>query len=208
MTGPAAAVPGGAPYPGRARRSPGRAGVDDAALRLFAEYGVAGTSLQMIADALGVAKSAVHYHYRSKDDIVLGVLAPLLDGFPGLLERARSERGRVARAESVLVGLVDLAFDNVHRFGIVLEDPGAIRVLADQDWLRGWHEGVVELLVGPGADAGRRVAASMLLGGLAGPLRDESLPPLSRAELRALTLENARRLLRLPQPKADAAGPE
>ena len=42
-----------------------------AALDLFAEHGVSGTSLQMIADALGVTKAAVYHQFKTKDEIAL-----------------------------------------------------------------------------------------------------------------------------------------
>ena len=45
----------------------------DVALELFADHGVGGTSLQMIADALGVTKAAVYHQFRTKDEIVLAV---------------------------------------------------------------------------------------------------------------------------------------
>src|SRR5689334_14173118 len=39
----------------------------DAAVPLFAEHGVGGTSLQMIADAVGVTKAAVYHQFKTKD---------------------------------------------------------------------------------------------------------------------------------------------
>lgn len=54
-----------------------RARVIDAALALFADHGVNGTSLQMIADHLGVSKASVYYQFHSKDDIVLAVIRPV-----------------------------------------------------------------------------------------------------------------------------------
>ena len=47
---------------GRAAAGVGRERVLDASLELFAERGVAGTSLQMIAERLGLTKRAVEKH--------------------------------------------------------------------------------------------------------------------------------------------------
>jgi AcrR family transcriptional regulator len=52
-------------------RSPAKARVVAAAAALFAEHGVGGTSLQMIADAIGVTKAAVYYQFNSKEEIVI-----------------------------------------------------------------------------------------------------------------------------------------
>ena len=46
-----------------------RARIHLAALRLFARYGYDGTSLQMIADAVGLHKSTLFHHYRGKLDV-------------------------------------------------------------------------------------------------------------------------------------------
>jgi AcrR family transcriptional regulator len=55
--------------PGRARQR-----VLDAALELFAEHGVSGTSLQMIADRLGLTKAAVYHQFPAKEDIAVAIL--------------------------------------------------------------------------------------------------------------------------------------
>ena len=44
-----------------------------ASLDLFGTHGVSGTSLQMIADAIGVTKAAVYHQFKSKDDVVIAV---------------------------------------------------------------------------------------------------------------------------------------
>ena len=64
---------GHGPTPGPARPRP-RERVIDAAVELFAGTASAGTSLQMIADHLGVTKAAVYYQFHAKEDIVLAVL--------------------------------------------------------------------------------------------------------------------------------------
>src|SRR5262245_18465509 len=50
----------------------------DAALVLFAEHGIGGTSLQMVADATGVTKDAVYHQYNTNDEIVLAVARGVL----------------------------------------------------------------------------------------------------------------------------------
>ena len=67
----------------RGKSSPAQ--ITSAALSLFGEHGVHGTSLQMIADELGVSKAAVYYHFRSKHDIVAAVLKPAMDGLANLV---------------------------------------------------------------------------------------------------------------------------
>ncbi len=73
---PTAASPGQAPGSGR---SPGAQRVLGAALDLFSEHGFEGTSLQGIADRLGVTKAAVYYHFHTKDEILLALVQPAID---------------------------------------------------------------------------------------------------------------------------------
>jgi AcrR family transcriptional regulator len=51
-----------------------RARILDIALELFAEHGYEKTSLREIADGLGVTKAALYYHFRTKEDILAGIV--------------------------------------------------------------------------------------------------------------------------------------
>ena len=79
-------------------RTAGAQRVLDVALELFSEHGFAGTSLQDIADGLGVTKAAVYYHFRSKDDLLLALVEPVIDELmamaAGTDSDLRPQRGR------------------------------------------------------------------------------------------------------------------
>ena len=62
----------------------------DAALDLFAEHGVSATSLQMIADAVGITKAAVYHQFRTKDHIVIAVTERELGRLVPAVERAEA----------------------------------------------------------------------------------------------------------------------
>src|SRR5512145_928824 len=74
----------------------------EAALALFAEHGIGGTSLQMIADAIGVTKAAVYHQYNTRDEIILAVAQVVLAGLEAALTAAEAERSRT-RAREVLI---------------------------------------------------------------------------------------------------------
>jgi AcrR family transcriptional regulator len=57
------------------------------ALSAFARDGYVGTSLQNIADAAGIAKSSVLYHFSSKEALLEAALEPAYAALGGLLER-------------------------------------------------------------------------------------------------------------------------
>ena len=60
----------------------------EVATELFLEHGYAGTPLSAIAAQLDFTKAALYYHFKSKVDILSGILSPLLDAVDGLLEQA------------------------------------------------------------------------------------------------------------------------
>ena len=72
-----------------------RAQILDAATRLFAAQGYGGTSLSAIADAVGVRKASLLYHFPSKDALHQAVLDRLLSHWnevlPRLLEAAAGD---------------------------------------------------------------------------------------------------------------------
>jgi AcrR family transcriptional regulator len=73
-----------------------------AALELFARHGVGGTSLQMIADAIGVTKAAVYHQFKTKDALVLAVADLELERLERALELAEAE-GCSVQARDVLL---------------------------------------------------------------------------------------------------------
>lgn len=84
--------PGAARWaPAPAARPAGAQRVLAAALDLFGQSGYEGTSLQQIADRLGVTKAAVYYHFRTKNEILGALLQPALMDLQYLLDLA--ERG-------------------------------------------------------------------------------------------------------------------
>jgi AcrR family transcriptional regulator len=50
------------------------------AARLFAERGFAGTSVQDIADAVGVSRPALYYYFKSKDELLANLVTEVTEG--------------------------------------------------------------------------------------------------------------------------------
>lgn len=69
----------------------------DTALMLMGERGYEGTSLQMVADAIGVTKAAVYYHFHTKADLLEAILQRLFADTPPIPTSAeiRSKRSRL-----------------------------------------------------------------------------------------------------------------
>jgi len=60
--------------PSRPTADPGDSGA------LLTEVGYEATSLQMIADEMGLTKAAVYYHFRAKTDILHAIMLPESNG--------------------------------------------------------------------------------------------------------------------------------
>jgi AcrR family transcriptional regulator len=140
----------------------------ETALGLFTVHGVEGTSLQMIADALGVTKAAVYYHFRTKDEITEAVAQPAVDELVAILDHATTISRPGPRADWVIDEFVDLVVRNRVLVAVICSDPGIIRTV---DRILHGAESVMTrlpaMLVGPDADEGACVAAHVALAGIA-----------------------------------------
>ena len=114
------------------------------ATRLFAERGFDGVSLQAIADAVGVRKPSLLYHFPSKDALREAVMDRMLghwqDELPRILVAAQTGKDRFKSGLGALVGYFT---DNPDRARLVvremLDHPGRVReILGDQfqPWTR------------------------------------------------------------------------
>ncbi|RMF33991.1 MAG: TetR/AcrR family transcriptional regulator [Chloroflexi bacterium] len=61
------------------------------AARLFVTQGYDGISMREIAEAVGVSKAGLYYHFRDKEDLLLAVLTAYLDEVERLIQEARRQ---------------------------------------------------------------------------------------------------------------------
>src|SRR5687767_7058857 len=95
----------------------------EAALVLFAEHGVSGTSLQMIANAIGVSKAAVYQQYNTKDEIVMAVAHVVLARLDAAATAAEAERSRSRAREVLIAEMIELAVESRRMASILQQDP-------------------------------------------------------------------------------------
>lgn len=174
----------------------------EAALNLFAEYGVNGTSLQMIADRLGVSKAAVYYQFHSKDEIVLAVIEPVFDDMLRLVRIAESMSTSEARREAAVSGMVDLAVRHRRVTAVFHGDPVIDGLVHSHAELQGIVERLTGVLLGPDPETAERICMSMLLSGVYGSATDPQLGEVNDEELHRVLLDCAQRLLQTSAPMA------
>jgi AcrR family transcriptional regulator len=170
----------------------------DAAVELFAEHGVGGTSLQMIADAIGVTKAAVYHQFPTKDEIVLAVAEAELARLDALIAAAEREPSR-ARAREVLIdGIVDLSVERGRMMSTVQRDPVIVRFFAEHRPYRDVMDRLYRLLMGNDTRPHARATAAMLTAAVAGAATHPIVADLDDDTLRRQLRRLARRFLDLP----------
>lgn len=103
-----------------------RARILEVALRLFADKGYDATSLQDIADEMGLTKPAVYYHYKGKGEILHGLAAPARRAMAEVMTRVRAARTPTERVDTLIDGMVE----------ILLARRDVLRIVAQQPALR------------------------------------------------------------------------
>jgi AcrR family transcriptional regulator len=174
----------------------------ETALQLFGERGVEGTSLQMIADEFGVTKAAVYYHFKTKEEIVAAVVAPLRTELDPIVEDALTQRSWGAQVDRALAGFVDLIVRHRTLVSLITSDPGIARVLrtnAGSPAFWSSQTRLTSIFTGPDPDAEALVRAHVVLRGLALAGATPELAHLDDETLRATLLESGRRLMGRPR---------
>jgi AcrR family transcriptional regulator len=166
----------------------------ETAQRLFAELGYDATSLQMIADEMGLTKAAVYYHFRAKSDILHAAMQPGIQRLEVLLDEAAQIRGRRARIEHLVNGFADFLVQHRHYAAMASTDPAAKRNKLDSEQIT-LAQRALTLLFGDNPTGAERLAFSVLF------FIPECLPDLADLtdeELRAALQTTIMRMLRVP----------
>jgi AcrR family transcriptional regulator len=183
---------------GFVQHSAPRTRVLDAALDLFAEHGVSGTSLQMIADGVGITKAAVYHQFRTKDHIVLAATERELGRLVPALEEAETHRDGSQARDALLVRVTDMAVRDRRLVRTLQFDPVVVRLLAEHEPFQRFMARLNRVLLGDaGEDA--RIAAAMLSGAISSAVMHPLVADVDDETLRTKLSDVSRRLVGLPQ---------
>jgi AcrR family transcriptional regulator len=147
-------------------RSAAQTRILDAALELIAEHSVGGTSLQMIADAVGVTKAAVYHQFKTKEQIVIALTERELGGLEEALEAAEAHDHRTQARGVLLDRVIDLAVERRGAASTLQFDPVIVRLLAEHEPFQQFIQRLYGVLVDDAAEDAR-VSAAMLSGAIA-----------------------------------------
>ncbi|MDQ3646653.1 MAG: TetR/AcrR family transcriptional regulator [Actinomycetota bacterium] len=138
-------------------RSPRRAEMIQASARLFSQRGYHGTSMQHLAEALGLQRGSLYTHIGSKEDLLFDVVD---DGAERFLERGRAAVDLVGSAamklRHLLVGHIETAIEHLDSATVFLNEwrylSKDLRTIIQSK--RDDYEGMLRKIVQDGIDAG------------------------------------------------------
>ena len=113
--------------------SAGQTRVLNAALALFAEHGVGGTSIRMIADAIGVTKAAIYFHFKTKDEIVLAAAGLGFAKLEWALEAAEADESPSRAREFLIRQVIEISLEQRHVTRALQHDPVMLRLLMEHE---------------------------------------------------------------------------
>jgi AcrR family transcriptional regulator len=183
--------------PGVVPGSPAKSRIVSAATALFAEHGVGGTSLQMIADTIGVTKAAVYHQFKAKDEIVIAVAEAELARLEAVLDAAQAEPDPARAREVLLSRIVDLAIERRHMESTLASDPVLNRFFAGHEPFRQVMKRLYRMLLGEDSPEAR-LSGAMLTAAIGGAVMHPMAEGLDDEALRSQLLRLARRFLDLP----------
>lgn len=177
-----------------------RARLINVAVDLFTRHSYAGTSLQMIADDIGFTKAAIYHHFRTREQLLLAVLEPLMGELAAVVDAAEAKRSAAARADLMLSGYAALAVRNRGLVGVLAADPSVAEALDERS---DWTELIsrqLSLLADVDPGPAGRVEAAMVFAGMAAAAGPLSVG-LGDEELRSHLIDAGRRTLGLRVPR-------
>lgn len=182
--------------------SPARARVLDAALDLFAQYGVSGTSLQMIADTVGITKASVYQQFRTKDQIVIAVTERELGRLLPALEAAEAHGNGPQARDALLESVIEMAVRDRRLVRTLQFDPVVVRLLAEHKPFQRFMD---RLYYGLLSDAGLdgRIEAAMFSGAISTAVMHPLLADIDDDTLLERLTDMIRRLLGLHREPAE-----
>ncbi|GGR12633.1 TetR/AcrR family transcriptional regulator [Agromyces mediolanus] len=113
----------------RGRPGYDRQGILDVAVTAFNEYGYDATSMGVLAERLGLSKSAIYHHFASKDEILEQALDTALSGLEAVVADAALTADRAAdRLDRVLRGAVHVLVEQLPSVTLLLRVRGNTEV--------------------------------------------------------------------------------
>ncbi len=143
------------------------------AAKLIRIHGYHGTSTQMIADALGVSKSTIFHHIKSKQDMLFQILnEPMQKVYPDLQEIYSRQLSPTQKLELAVVNHILVLVDSIEVVAVLLQERDCIKPPYSEilEPVRDGYGQIFYLIIEDGVNSGEfkqinpRVATLAILG--------------------------------------------
>jgi AcrR family transcriptional regulator len=141
--------------------------IQDAARELFGQKGVQRTSLQDIADRLGITKPALYYHFRSREDLVRSILAPLIEEGEAFVAGHERLRGSARTGpRELLEGYFDFHYRHRADLFLIVAELTTLADLGLIDVMLAWRDRLGKLVFGSRPTLAQSTRAVIAFGGV------------------------------------------
>ena len=134
------------------RRGNTRQRIQDVALELFAEQGYEKTSLREIAEHLDVTKAALYYHFKTKEEILVGIFEDLSRPIEDLIEWGRKQPHSLETKQEIIRRYSEALAGAAPLFRFMQENQATIRELSIGEMFKTRMLGLRDILMDPDAD--------------------------------------------------------
>jgi AcrR family transcriptional regulator len=195
VNGVSAARPTSAPRLGTTVRSTAQHRVLDAAMDLIGDHGVGGTSLQMIADAIGVTKAAVYHQFNTKNEIVIAMTDRELATLEDPLAAAEADPDRLRGRKMLLNKVIEVAVTRRKWIGTLVNDPVIVRLLGAHEPFAQFLGRLYGVLLDEHDDTEARVTAAVMSAAIAGSVINPLVNDIDDETLRSTLSHITERVL-------------
>jgi AcrR family transcriptional regulator len=133
----------------RQRRGDTRQRIQDVALELFAEQGYEKTSLREIAEHLDVTKAALYYHFKTKEEILVGIFEDLTRPIEELIEWGRGQPHTLETKQEIVRRYGDALDGATPLFRFMQENQATVRDLRIGERFKERMRGLREIVIDP-----------------------------------------------------------
>jgi AcrR family transcriptional regulator len=166
----------------------------DTALSLFTDHGFVGTSLQQIADSVGLTKAALYYHFPSKDDLLEALVKPAVDDLERLLDAYADAGASPAERKRFMEDYLDYLLRQRRLLAFVVRDLASLAHPALATGSKERRARINAMLAGDHLNFNEQIRVAMAFQGFGSVIAQ--YPDADGTQLRQALLEAAQALLR------------
>ncbi|WP_328480465.1 TetR/AcrR family transcriptional regulator [Streptomyces sp. NBC_00377] len=133
------------------RRGNTRQRIQDVALELFAEQGYEKTSLREIAERLEVTKAALYYHFKTKEEIIVGIFTDLTKPIEDLIDWGKSQPHTLETKQELVRRYSQALSEATPLFRFMQENQATVRELQIGDSFKDRMRSLRDIIIDPDA---------------------------------------------------------